>query len=249
VDIYLRLKIIYDDKLMVIIKIDSREDKLYNELMNRDLEDYDIKIVKELLDIGDIYIKDDFFEYIIERKTVLDLLASRNDGRLHEQKARLLSSNINNIGYIIEGDDIISSKNPNRLSDVTGIYLNTIFRDKMHIVFVKNIIETATFILILATRICKNPNRFVQNKNMDYTDYLKLKTKKCKNIDSINCFIMMLGQIPGISNKLAKEIANKYHNMNNFLTELKLDNTILSEISGIGKKKSETIIQYLGIIV
>jgi ERCC4-type nuclease len=234
---------------MVIITIDSREEKLYNELIQRDLEDYDITIVKELLNIGDIYIKAEFFEYIIERKTVLDLLASRNDGRLHEQKARLLSSNINNIGYIIEGDDIISSRNPNKLSDVTGIYLNTMFRDKIHIVFVKNIIETATFILILATRICKKPNRFIQNENMDYTDYLRFKTKKCKNIDSINCFIMMLGQIPGISNKLAKEIATKYHSMNNFLTNLKEDNSILTEIDGIGKKKAETIIRYLGIIV
>ena len=234
---------------MVIIRIDSREEKLYNELINRDLEDYDITIVKEILDIGDIYIKGDFFEYIIERKTVSDLLASRNDGRLHEQKARLLSSNINNIGYIIEGDDIISSKNPNRLSEVTGIYFNTIFRDKIHIVFVKNIIETASFILILATRICKNPKRFIQSENMDYTDFLKFKTKKCKNIDSINCFIMMLGQIPGISNKLAKVIAMKYNNMNNFLTNLKENNNILAEIDGIGKKKAETIIQYLGIIM
>jgi ERCC4-type nuclease len=234
---------------MVIIRIDSREEKLYNELINRDLEDYDITIVKEILDIGDIYIKGEFFEYIIERKTVLDLLASRNDGRLHEQKARLLSSNINNIGYIIEGDDIISSKNPNRLAEVTGIYFNTIFRDKIHIVFVKNIIETASFILILATRICKDPKRFIQSENMDYTDFLKFKTKKCKNIDSINCFIMMLGQIPGISNKLAKVIAMKHTNMNTFLTNLKENTNILSEIDGIGKKKAETIIQYLGIIV
>ena len=87
---------------MLYINIDSREKKLSDEILNRDLDEFtdNIEIVVNTLDIGDIYIQTTQFQIIFERKTTQDLLSSINDGRLREQKSRLLSSGINNICYI-----------------------------------------------------------------------------------------------------------------------------------------------------
>lgn len=43
-------------------------------------------------------------DWIIERKTISDLLSSLNDGRYLEQKYRLKKSCISNVVYLIEGN-------------------------------------------------------------------------------------------------------------------------------------------------
>ena len=69
----------------------------------------------------------------------------------------MLSSGINNICYIIEGNnDIVSSQLIQHQSKLVGVYLNTLFRDRIPIIFVKSVKETATFLLLLATRLIKN---------------------------------------------------------------------------------------------
>ena len=100
-----------DKKLYIII--DVREDLLYNDIFDRDLDIYKdkIEIIKESLDIGDIHIKYNDILYIFERKTVRDLVSSIHDGRYREQKARMLSIyDKYQLSYIIEEDDVISSK-------------------------------------------------------------------------------------------------------------------------------------------
>ena len=100
-----------DNKLTIII--DIREDTLYNDIFDRDLDIYKdkIEIIKESLDIGDIHIKYNDILYIFERKTVRDLVSSIHDGRYREQKARMLSIyDKYQLSYIIEEDDVISSK-------------------------------------------------------------------------------------------------------------------------------------------
>ena len=152
---------------MLYINIDTREKKLSDELLNRDLDEFtdNIEIVVNTLDIGDIYIQTPQFQIIFERKTTQDLLSSINDGRLREQKSRLLSSGINNICYIIEGNnDIVSSQLIQHQSKLVGVYLNTLFRDRIPIIFVKSVKETATFLLLLATRLIKNPSRFQKDE-------------------------------------------------------------------------------------
>jgi ERCC4-type nuclease len=100
-----------DNKLAIII--DIREDSLYNDIFDRDLDIYKdkIDITKAPLDLGDIHIKYNDILYIFERKTVKDLISSIHDGRYREQKARMLSIyNTIQLSYIIEEDDVISSK-------------------------------------------------------------------------------------------------------------------------------------------
>ena len=255
----------------ILIYVDTRENALYDDIIDRDLDIYKDKIciVKETICIGDIHIKFNNNIYIFERKTVKDLISSIHDGRYREQKARMLSTyNQRYLSYIIEDDDIISSKvySKNK-STIQGAYINTLFRDNIRILFTKNISETVTLILSIAIKMVDNPKKFinisneVNNTTIDsslmsqsstdvsgYTDFIKLKKKKIDNIDINTCYIMQLSQIPHISNVIAKNISKIYPNMIELITKLNNcedKNKELCKIDGIGKEKANTIIKYL----
>lgn len=235
------------------ILIDSREANLYNDIINRDLDIYTDKIEfnKNNIDIGDINIKYRDIEYIFERKTIKDLISSIHDGRYREQKARMIDNYDNKrITYIIEGDDILSSKSYNNSKVLQSTYLNILFRDNIRLVFTKNVNETATLILSLSIKIIENPIKFnnTTDNNTIYTDHLKLKKKKIENIDEKTCYLMQLSQIPYISNTIAKNISNIYPSMTSLilaLNEVDDKNKELCKIEGIGKEKASYIIKYL----
>ena len=235
--------------IMIEIIIDSRETLLFNSIITRDLDKYkdQIKISKEQLELGDIIIKFNDNIFIYERKTVKDLLSSLKDGRYNEQKLRLLS-NHTNISYIIEGDDIISSKNGHNQNVLSSIYLHSIYRDKINIFFTKTTDETITFILILATKIIDSPNNFNNSiKEQSYIDNIKIKSKKIDNIDKDTCYLLQLSQIPNISKEIAKKIKEKYPNIRTLLKALDdTDNKLglLLEINKIGEFKAKKILEY-----
>lgn len=236
----------------LIIIIDAREHKLYDDIISRDLDSYNdkIEIIKENIELGDIHIIYNDIFYIFERKTTSDLQSSIQDGRYKEQKARMLANySQKQISYIIEGDDILSSKTYNKSRMLQGAYLHTMFRDNIRVLYTKNINETATFILTIATKILDNPQYFNNNEiTTDYTSCVKLKKKKIENIDEHTCYIMQLSQIPYISNVIAKNIAKSYPNMISFIESFKDSdnkNKELCKIEGIGKEKANCIIKYL----
>jgi len=255
----------------ILIFVDTRENALYDDIIDRDLDIYKdkISIVKETICIGDIHIKFNENLYIFERKTIRDLISSIHDGRYREQKARMLSTyNQKYLSYIIEEDDIISSKvySKNK-STIQGVYINTLFRDNIRILFTKNISETVTLILSIAIKMIDNPKKFISSSNnanteisaassmsqsitdtSSYTDFIKLKKKKIDNIDVNTCYIMQLSQIPHISNVIAKNISKIYPNMIELITKLndcEDKNKELCKIDGVGKEKASIIIKYL----
>jgi len=244
--------------MFITIIIDNRETKLLSIINDRDLDIYKdkIKIEKQQLDIGDIHIKFDNNLYIYERKTVKDLISSVKDGRYKEQKTRLLGlkNSSTTINYIIEGDTITSNKNDNNQKLLTSVYYNSIYRDKINIFFTLNIDDTATFLLLLATKIIDKPQNFIDyNENIDncYIDICKIKTKKIANIDKETCYLLQLSQIPTISKEIAKKIKDVYptlislikaiENKDNYKDKIK----VLTIIDGIGDKKAATILNFL----
>ena len=168
---------------MIHIIIDNRETNLFKIINERDLDIYkdNLNITKNQLDIGDIHINLQQQLFIFERKTTNDLLASINDGRYKEQKARLKSSNAHSITYIIEGDNIVSSKNKNQ-KKLTSVYYNSIYRDGINVLFMKDIHDTATFILLLSTKMIDKPENYLGNiqQPIEYIDVCKIKTEKKK---------------------------------------------------------------------
>jgi ERCC4-type nuclease len=235
---------------MIQLLLDSREASLISLINSRDLDEYanQISIEVKQLDIGDIHICFDDIVYIIERKTVPDLLSSIKDGRYREQKSRLLASG-NKITYVIEGDDIIASRQNRHNEILTGAYIHTIYRDGINVVFTKNTNDTCTYILTLCAKIIDNPKNFIQkNNDTDYVDCVKVKSKKIDNITPDVCYIMQLAQIPSISTVLAKNIQKHYGSMRELIkaleeTEDKLE--LLCKIDKIGKEKAKNILQYL----
>lgn len=238
---------------MLKIIIDNREAKLLQIIMERDLDFYKdtISIHKEQLDISDIIINyNDQLLFYYERKTVSDFVASIKDGRYKEQKARLLSSNANSINYIIEGDSITSIKNKNNQKMITSAYINSIYRDNINILFSNDLNDTATLLLLIATKIIDNPSNFINKPtvNTDYIDVCKIKTEKNKNIDKKTCYLLQLSQIPTISKELAKNIYNEYPSLSSLLAALNATDDkigLLTKIDKIGKTKATTIINYL----
>ena len=149
----------------ILITVDARESNIYNDIINRDLDNYKdkIEILSENLTLGDIHITYKNIVHIFERKTLQDLQASILDGRYKEQKARLLS-NVSQkyITYIIEGDNILSSSTYERYkSMIQSAYLHTLYRDNIRIIYTKNTVETVTLILLLSTKIIDKPEKFL----------------------------------------------------------------------------------------
>ena len=247
-----------EDGNNILITIDAREVSLYNDIIDRDLDNYKdkIQIISENLLLGDIHITYKNITHIFERKTLQDLQASILDGRYKEQKARLLS-NVSQkyITYIIEGDNILSSSTYDKYkSMIQSSYLHTLFRDNIRILYTKNIMETTTLILLITTKILDKPDKFLYEEytaDKCYTDFIKLKKKKIDNIDAKSCFIMQLSQIPMISNVIAKNIYSKYSSMGNLVklldvfetSELKIKE--LCKIDGVGKEKASLIVKYI----
>jgi ERCC4-type nuclease len=139
---------------------------------------------------------------------------------------------------------------------IQGAYLHTLFRDNIRILYTKNIMETATLILMLSTKILDRPEKFMNEEytaDRCYTDFVKLKKKKMDNIDTKSCFIMQLSQIPMISNVIAKNICAKYSSMRVLMRSLDTDAfqtpeqkiKELCKVDGIGKEKAKQIVKYL----
>ena len=237
--------------------VDSRETKLFSLLTERDLDIYkdNISIQKEQLELGDIHIIFNEITYIYERKTVNDLLSSIKDGRYKEQKNRLLANSTNN-NYIIEADTITSNKNFKNQKTLTSIYLNSIYRDKINVFFTTNIDDTATFLLLLVSKIIEKPENYLNKRSsitQDYIDICKIKSQKNKNIDKDTCYLLQLSQIPSISKEIAKKIKEIYPTMSNLIKALeeqpneKSKISLLTKIDNIGNQKALLIINYLSI--
>jgi crossover junction endonuclease MUS81 len=241
----------------VQIIVDSRETKLFSILTERDLDIYkdNISIQKEQLELGDIHIIFNEITYIYERKTVNDLLCSIKDGRYKEQKNRLLANSTNN-NYIIEGDTITSNKNFKNQKILTSAYLNSIYRDKINVFFTANIDDTATFLLLLVSKIIEKPENYLNESSgiaHDYIDVCKIKSQKNKNIDKDTCYLLQLSQIPNISKEIAKKIKEIYPTMSSLIKNLeeqpdqKSKISLLTKIDKIGNQKATLIIDYLSI--
>ena len=219
------------------------------------------------LDLGDIK-----FNYngeiflLIERKTIKDFVSSIKDKRYSEQKLRLKNNiELNKILYLIEGniEDYSHEK-------IDGIPKKTIISTLISLLLKDNIkvYQTASlkgsleFISRIYHRLKEKPENIIlnskQNSNLPiddenkYCNYIKLKKKD--NLTSNICYISQLSQIPGISNKIASQIANKYTSMIIICKECSENPNLLEnfeyiisddKIRKLGKKKNATIYNFL----
>jgi ERCC4-type nuclease len=138
------------------IIIDERENDLYSKLIGIVDKPANIQILKEVLPLGDIYIKTDDNNdvLLIERKTFADLLASIKDGRYDEQSYRLTHSSgfpQHNIIYLVEGIMSQMSQKDKTLIFSTMTSLN--YFKGFSVMRTSSVMETAEWILALTSKI------------------------------------------------------------------------------------------------
>ena len=240
------------------IIVDTRESGLITQLKTSNV---DILISQESLDIGDIHLckPDGTIYMIIERKTIQDLAASIRDGRYKEQSIRLSQSNIPNhhILFMIEGDidkytPVQYSKNPLQQSALYSSIVSMLYFKGFSVLFTKNIQDTSNWILRFADKMIRtnetpyyNTNEQTIQPSVDYVSHIKMK--KQSNITPDNIDEIILCQIPGISNTIAKAILTKYISFKQLLYTLEKTPTILNDFSylnkqGNNRKLSKTVI-------
>jgi len=206
------------------------------------------------LDHGDVLItyNDQVFA-IFERKTLSDLAASIKDGRYHNQKKSLLESyDSNKLYYIIEGSFDYS----NNFGVINGIdknilescIINTMIRDHIGVFITKNVNDTCNLIKAIYKRLSDNPDKYICSQNSIQEQVIK------SNITSPEqYFEKALCQIPGVSLKTAKAIADIYKTMPNFIQKISTEKEklkILKEITinsskGTKRKISEKVARSL----
>ena len=188
------------------IYVDNRERdliKLFNENNN--------DIILKNLEIGDIvYKKDEEVMYIVERKTFNDLGASINDGRYKEQKIRLLSNSNGNLFYILEGN--MSECTTLNQKALLGSIVNMTFRDNIKLIFSSDINQTYKILVQIKEKF--NSGKFSKivsgsNDNNNYVSSIKLNKKE--NMTKLNCNIIQLATIPGVSKNMSSIILEKYN--------------------------------------
>lgn len=243
--------------------IDMREARLHGLLQQR-LSPEDQACIRVVpLEVGDAEVRhtDPDIRIIIERKTEKDLGASLKDGRYHEQKARMMSTlRPQHCIYLVEnpykptfGARAASACS---LSAYQGAVIHTMFRDGIHVVITRDTSDTADWIATIFEKCRANPSKFLP-LDVPETPYIacsKIKTRRLENVDRSTCYLLQLGQLPGVSHKLAQAIASAYPSWRRLLAALdaargsggeKAEIGLLSGIPLIGPKKAKTIVEYL----
>ena len=218
--------------------IDNRETKIkeyYNEkIMNNHLLNnikYEEFIKYENLDLGDIVIKyNNEVKFIFERKTIKDLSDSIKDGRYHEQKQRLKYAISNNIkvSYIFEYFiDYSNLTNFIKINEMNGEIIlsgivNTTLRDDFGIFLTKNTNDTIFLLESIIKRMIKNPNKYFNKIEglEDINNIYIMKKRKKDNITKDNIFMIILNQIPGVSDSISKTLSKKFNSLNEFMSSL-----------------------------
>ena len=201
------------------------------------------------LDIGDIlYVNSENhseIKCIVERKTLNDLSSSIIDGRYKEQKCRLLSSGCKVI-YILEG--MAKNKFGVKFSTLLSAMLNMQIRDNITVIRTKDLAETASILIMLKDKIKDMPLGDVV-RQIVYESGVNLSKKQNMNKDTV--FIKQLSCIPGISDKIAKDIIHVFPTMKDLVLQYNsIDSErdkerLLSTIDGIGLIISRKVYNFI----
>jgi ERCC4-type nuclease len=247
---------------------DERERDLYQacEYIVESNQTY-VKISKEVLPLGDVYVKTDEGKdiLIIERKTLADLLASIKDGRYSEQSYRLTHSSgfpAHSILYIIEGSISQLRTTLERKIIYSSLASLNYFKG-FSVIRTGSVAETAEYIVWMCEKIEKNilkgdlPYYLQPRTSSDTGEQNVLRAaedapppanyctvvKKVKkdNVTPENIGEIILCQIPGISSTTAIAIMKKYGTFPGLTKALAEDPNCLDDIGYETKGKIRRI--------
>lgn len=227
------------------IILDDREHALYEKCMLIQTGSSpfpNIKIKKETLPLGDVSV---FNTWLIERKSLADLLASIKDGRYEEQSYRLQHAfDPRRVIYVIEG--VLSTLKTSRERKLVHTTMTSLQVFKgFAVVRTASVQETAEWLLAMADKIdrdIKTKGRIpfykirtdaAQEPSTDtaaaaYCSVVK-KVKK-ENVTPQNMCEIVLCQLPGISHVAATAISQVYPSLIQLMDALRLDSECLHSL-------------------
>jgi len=210
--------------------VDVRERALVDGLS------FSMRVPEELdvraLDVGDAMLvadgDDEVPVVILERKTLSDLCASIKDGRYREQKARLMDEVTRrgpscSAAYVLErftsfgeGMDAAARKCGLSGDALRTVLLDLQFRQGIRVFCTASVEDTAELLhgawkrharlFPPASQDAPTPCRSPCSSSPSSLMY----TKRNKNITPSTCFRMQLSQIPGVSDRIATSISERW---------------------------------------
>jgi len=174
------------------------------------------------LPLGDILMENNGVTCIVERKRTDDFASSISDGRWREQKARLRESGAV-VVYIIEGSLYGQSKPVTTLSSALW---NTRLRDKMWVVQTRGIEDTSLHLQTLVKKVgCDIKGG---------SSLVSLKSKRKRRMD--NVFVLMLMSIPGVSERIATALGERWTSVTELQEQLRQDANELRKVKVTAKR-------------
>jgi ERCC4-type nuclease len=235
----------------VLLKIDHREGKLKELFGASGPCTIPMQLEYENLEYGDFQlVYNNEVKFIFERKTIDDLLASIKDGRYNNQKARLFEVYApSQIYYIIEGTvKMDDSKTQDKI--VLSSLINTALRDKIGIFQTKSLNDTFQLLCGIYMRFKEHPEKYLGSAQKSEAVVVMSSNKST----STHVFKAILCQIPGVSDKTADGLMERWKCMKLMIDELcPLTSEKQEELLGaikingrkISKKVVEGICQYI----
>jgi ERCC4-type nuclease len=226
--------------------IDSREpEKFYTEIKNNLNQEINIEIVRDNLDVGDFHIyknNKDLPDFIIERKSINDLLSSIKDGRYNEQSFRLNNFPIHNhnIYYLIEGSIEYIKNEQNKRIVYSSIFTISHFKG-FSILNTFNINHSINLIIKFIEKLFKEDKKisyYNNSENQIEADYSQvIKSSKKANITKENILEIMLMQIPNISKSIAYLVSKEFKTLKNLIENIEKNPNCLDNLKYEGDNK------------
>lgn len=249
-----------------LVRIDSRECAVKNILPEK-LDKDGIRYVFENLDSGDFTLEAEGQPlWVIERKTIKDLLASIKDGRYLCQKQKMIEKfGREHIMYVIEGSFTFSactpSLNETEYKSVMSSIINTQLRDKIIVMRTQDVMDTCCLIYNIVARASKDINKYIARGTTEHNVETSTRqasyqhTSRKEHFTKTDVFTQQLCQISGISQKTAEALGKEFNDMKTFydnLTPLEdeeklkiLKNIYLKDNRRINSKVAVKILQYM----
>jgi len=246
------------------VVLDERETQLIQRFSEIIGTNQHVEMERQMLPLGDVLIRHGDKEiFLIERKTLTDLIASIKDGRYEEQSYRFCHSvpiERHHIIYILEGP-MSSLKTEQEKKMVYSSIIKLHAFKGFTVIRTTGVLDTCDYIFSLCDKTFRELQRSnglwsTQNTSVEPTkDYCSvIKKVKKENITKENIDEILLCQIPSVNNVSAKAVLENFGSIFGLMSQIRKDpqclNSIVIESKGKKRKLAKNVIQnivhYLG---
>jgi len=246
------------------VVLDERETQLIQRFSEIIGTNQHVEMERQMLPLGDVLIRHGDRElFLIERKTLTDLIASIKDGRYEEQSYRFCHSvpiERHHIIYILEGP-MSSLKTEQEKKMVYSSIVKLHAFKGFTVIRTTGVLDTCDYIFTLCDKTFRELQRSnslwsTQNTSIEPTkDYCSvIKKVKKENITKENIDEILLCQIPSVNNVSAKAVLENFGSIFGLMSQIRKDpqclNSIVIESKGKKRKLAKNVIQnivhYLG---